>query len=354
MGPTVMAGCGPRVMPCPVEARGAALEVLYRRVPAVLRDRLIADVLDEARRGEVDLSGLWVARDRAGRITAALLTQLLAGRAAAVWAPEVRVSWRRSALAAALVAAALADLKARGVRLAQAVLDESAEPRAGGDLTRGGMPRVTELVYLERDTAIPLPPSASTDRLGRGSPDFDPDSGSVRRMTEGLPARPESGPDFEWRLFDPALEAEFRAVLQATYVGSLDMPELEGVRGLDDILGGHRAAGVFVPGRWRLGRLPGEPAAAAVLLMAAVAGRDAWEVVYLGLTPAARGRGLGRAVLRHALELARDQVPRLELAVDIRNTPAVRLYRAAGFTVRDRRAVHLAVFPAPESGPVPA
>ena len=109
-----MAGFGPRVVPCPPEARGAALEVLYRRVPAVLRDRLIVDVLDEAQRGEIDLSGLWVAQERTGRITGTLLTQPLAGKAAAVWAPEVKPSWRRPALAAALVQEALADLKAQG------------------------------------------------------------------------------------------------------------------------------------------------------------------------------------------------------------------------------------------------
>ena len=60
----------------------------------------------------------------------ALLTQPLAGRAAAVWAPEVDLRWRRSATAVALVRAALADLEARGFVIAQALLDESA-PRKG-------------------------------------------------------------------------------------------------------------------------------------------------------------------------------------------------------------------------------
>ena len=58
---------GARVMPCPAEERPAALEVLYRRMPAALRGHLIAEVLEDARRGELDLSGLWVARsDRGG------------------------------------------------------------------------------------------------------------------------------------------------------------------------------------------------------------------------------------------------------------------------------------------------
>jgi len=314
---------------------------LYRRVPVALRDQLIAEVLDEAQHGEIDLSGLWVVRARTGRITGALLTQPLAGKAAAVWAPEVKSSWRRAALAAALVQEALADLKARGFRLAQAVLDESAGPHAGRDLKRGGMPLVTELLYLERATSTPLPPVTAEPAQEPGRP-----AATAPAWTDSVPDfDPCSSSGFEWRPFEVSLESEFRSVLQATYAGSLDMPELEGARALDDIMESHRAAGRFVAERWRLGRVLGSPEAAAVLLMAEVPGRNVWEVIYLGLTPAARGRGLGRAVVQHALELARDRVPWLELAVDLRNTPALRLYEAAGFIARDRRAVHLAIFP---------
>ena len=96
--------------PCPPEAREAALQVLYQRIPDSLRSRLVVEVLQEASRGQVDLSGLWVAWDRClglgtarFRIIGTLLTQALAGRAAAVWAPEVLPSWRRATTAAALV-----------------------------------------------------------------------------------------------------------------------------------------------------------------------------------------------------------------------------------------------------------
>ncbi len=323
-----MAGFGPQIMPCPPEARAAALEVLYRRVPEGLRDRLIVEVQDEATRGDIDLSGLWIARERSGQIVGTVLTQPLAGRAAAVWAPEVKPSWRRPALAAGLIQAALTDLKSRGFRLAQAVLDESAGRKATGDLTRGGMPRVTELLYLERETALPLPLVAEG-------------------LSQGDLANGHLTGHFDWKSFEPALEAEFRSVLQATYVGSLDMPELEGARSLDDIMETHRATGRFSSERWQLGYIAGKPEAASVLLLAEVPSRDVWEVVYLGLTPAARGRGLGRAVLQRALTLAQAHVPRLELAVDCRNTPATRLYQSAGFIVRDRRTVHLAILSKP-------
>jgi GNAT superfamily N-acetyltransferase len=302
-------------------------------MPGSLRPRLIADVLSEVSSGQVDLSGLWIARQRSwgltrgwpfssDRIIGALLTQGLAGRAAAVWAPEVSSSLWRGATAAALVRTALADLRSRGFRIAQAVLDESASRLGALDLTRGGMPRVTELLYLERDTKIPLPPPSQLSET---------------------PAEPM--PPLQWKSLNHAHEAEFRTILQATYASSLDMPELEGVRSLDDVIEGHRATGRFVPERWRLGQVPGEPAAAVVLLLAEVPEQDVWEVVYLGLTQAARGRGLGRAAIQQALDLARPHVSRLELAVDLRNHPATRLYEAAGFVAFDRRSVHLAVFP---------
>jgi GNAT superfamily N-acetyltransferase len=323
----------PHIELCPPGERAAALEVLYQRMPGSLRPRLIADVLSEVSSGQVDLSGLWIARQRSwglttswafssDRIIGALLTQGLAGRAAAVWAPEVSSSLWRGATAAALVHTALADLQSRGFRIAQAVLDESASRLGALDLTRGGLPRITELLYLERDTKIPLPPPAQ----------------SSENLADPLP-------QLQWRSFNPAHEAEFRTILQATYASSLDMPELEGVRSLDDVIEGHRATGRFVPERWRLGQVPGEPAAAVVLLLAEVPDRDVWEVVYLGLTEAARGRGLGRAAIQQALDLARPHVSRLELAVDLRNHPATRLYEAAGFVPFDRRSVHLAVFP---------
>jgi ribosomal protein S18 acetylase RimI-like enzyme len=212
-----------------------------------------------------------------------------------------------------LVRAALDDYRERGFRLAQALLDESAPREGASDLTGGGMPHVTDLIYLEAQTAIPV---------------------AVR---PGLPR-------IDWVSFSPETESTFRAVLQMTYIDSLDMPELEGLRSLDDILASHRAGGRFVAERWQIGRVRGEPEAVAVLLLSAVPSHDAWEVAYLGLNPAARGRGLGRAVLSHAIDMARPHVTRLELAVDDRNAPAHRLYRAAGLSSFDRRAVHLALF----------
>lgn len=299
------------VMPCLPERRAEALWLLYRRAPRNLRASLVAEALEDAEAGVLDLSGLWIAC-RGGKLAGAMLTQSLAGRAAAVWPPEIDSAWGRRTLARRLIQAALEDLRSRGFRVAQALLDDETARSLVGDLEKGGLPRVTDLVYLERLTGVPI-------------------------------AVPETAPVLEWESFGPGNEAEFRSVLARTYDGSLDMPELEGVRSLDDVMSGHKAAGRFNPTRWQLGRVAGEPRASALLLLADQPDRDAWEVAYLGLTPEARGRGLGRSVLNRAVELTRPHRPRLELAVDTRNEPAVRLYRACGFSPFDRRGVYLAV-----------
>ena len=222
----------------------------------------------------------------------ALLTQPLAGRAAAVWAPEVEPSWGRAATAAGLIRSALDDLRAGGSGSPRPWSTPRPRGTAAADLARGGLPRVTALTYLHRDTARPI---------GRPAPE---------------------PPAFDWRPFGPETEAEFRAVLQATYAGSLDMPELEGIRSLDDVMASHRAAGRFDPTGGGSGASRASPRPAAVLLLSEVPDRPAWEVAYLGLTPRRPGPGLGRSALAYALDLARPHVPRLELAVDDRNHPA--------------------------------
>ena len=177
---------------CPPEWRREALALLYRRVDRRLRDRAVADALAEAEGGLIDLSGLWVARRR-GRLVGTLLTQALAGRAAAVWAPEVVEGWGRSATARRLLASALDHLRAEGLRIAQALLDDSAPLRAAADLTRGGLPRITTLDYLERDTSAPIegrrrrPNSPGV----RSRPRRRPSSGtSSRRPTPGASTCP--------------------------------------------------------------------------------------------------------------------------------------------------------------------
>jgi len=84
-----------------------------------------------------------------------------------------------------------------------------------------------------------------------------------------------------------------------------------------------------------------------VLLLARAPRTNALELVYLGLAPAARGRGLGDLAMRHALAVvAREGAGQLSLAVDANNAPALKLYYRHGLKrmtsriamIRDLRA----------------
>ena len=86
--------------------------------------------------------------------------------------------------------------------------------------------------------------------------------------------------------------------------------------------------------------------------------------VYLGVTPTARGRGVGQAMMREAMAIGRSlQATRLTLAVDSRNVPALRLYYSHGLhrfaskiaLIRDLRRPGAVTPPAratPQAGPV--
>ncbi|WP_161602406.1 GNAT family N-acetyltransferase [Tautonia marina] len=300
---------------CPPEEKAEALAVLYHRLSATTRANMIVELLRQESRGHLDLSGLWIAA-RKRRIVGAMLTQVLAGRAIAIWPPVIVRAWGAASLASCMVREALRVSEARGIRLAQALVDDSQPKQTGLDLTRGGLPYVTDLLYLGRPTANPLPV-------------------------------PPEIPNLEWQGYRPDRHDDFARMLERSYKGSLDMPELAGLRSLDDVMQGHRARGSFDPERWRLGFLPGQSEPVAVLLLLA-GSESTWEVSYLGLAPEARGRGLGRRVLAHALDLTRPHAHRLELAVDVRNLPADRLYQRCGFHAFERRKVHLVVLGQPE------
>jgi GNAT superfamily N-acetyltransferase len=110
-----------------------------------------------------------------------------------------------------------------------------------------------------------------------------------------------------------------------------------GLRATRDVIASHMATGEFSPHRWWLLRAGGSPEGCC-LLNHCPANR-AVELVYLGISPGLRGRGLSRRLLEHAL--ARADAPdarEITCAVDTRNTPAVRLYHAMGFRSFGSRA----------------
>ncbi|MEL7472128.1 MAG: GNAT family N-acetyltransferase [Planctomycetota bacterium] len=125
--------------------------------------------------------------------------------------------------------------------------------------------------------------------------------------------------------------------LDRSYEHTLDCPELCGLRSTRDILDSHRAAGEHDPTLWRLAYIDDRPEGICLVNPNADTG-DA-ELVYLGLSTELRGRGVGAWLLARGMdETCRRGIDRMICAVDLRNTPALALYRRFGFTETSQRS----------------
>lgn len=175
-------------------------------------------------------------------------------------------------------------------------------------LERAGFARLTELLYLSCDPAEAAVAVAADDALS-------------------------------WRTYGAFDDAELADVIDQTYEASGDCPALSGLRSMDDVIAGHKAGGTFRPAWWALAYCDQRPAG---VVLANEAGGDKAEVVYMGVVPAFRGRGVGAALVGWAARQARAAgMERLSLAVDTDNACARSVYARFGFAVERRRVVHV-------------
>jgi GNAT superfamily N-acetyltransferase len=138
--------------------------------------------------------------------------------------------------------------------------------------------------------------------------------------------------------------ADLRTALERTYVDTRDCPELCGLRDTADVVASHRSTGVFDPSTWWIVRDEAAGAAQGCVLMSHCPEHNAVELVYIGLGPELRGRGLARDLLRCAIaRTARLGAREVTCAVDRRNHAAVRLYESLGFTSFAGRSAWVAV-----------
>ncbi len=133
----------------------------------------------------------------------------------------------------------------------------------------------------------------------------------------------------------------FRNALMSTFDDGMDIPELNGVRGVEEVIAGHRSASPDLS-RWWLAHWKGVPAG--VLIVADGPDPNSAELAYFGVVRPLRRHGVGRAILAFALaKLPEITVDALTLLVDQRNLGAIDLYRKVGFRFVDSREVFLRI-----------
>lgn len=141
--------------------------------------------------------------------------------------------------------------------------------------------------------------------------------------------------------FDPyGDEAQLVSIVAATYERTLDCDWMNGWREVRDVLESSRATGEHDPRLWYV--VAHEDAPVGCLLLSDHPAGDAMELVYMGLLPAFRGRGWGRAIIAQAQRACRAAGrSRLLLFVDAENWPARNAYLSAGFAEWDERRCYL-------------
>jgi len=200
------------------------------------------------------------------------------------------------------------------VRLAQG-LPEPSETWAVAAFEGAGFQRVGNLAYLRR--------SLKGENPGRVvTPEVWPERVRVVSFAE-LP---------------PGLrtDATLIAALESSYVDTLDCPELCGLRETADVLASHRATGIWDPSMWWVvfdDSKAGEGQACGCMLLNRCPEQRAVELVYVGLAPSVRGRGVASRLLSMGIASAArgPAADELTCAVDRRNQPALNLYGRAGF-----------------------
>jgi ribosomal protein S18 acetylase RimI-like enzyme len=284
----------------------AAFELALEHLPGDVRSVRVLNALALVASGDIDPAGIFVARHTAGLCGVAVCV-LLRGASGLFWLPKTVPA--DPALEDQLVDRALDWLRRRGAKLAQAFFGPLDRPYACA-LLRRGFEQVTRLNYMEH-------------------------------LLQDLPS--SSAPDIRYLTYSEKNQDLFHATLLNTYEATLDCPELNGVRTIEEIIAGHQGQGNHHPDRWWLALANGR--AVGVAMTTVVPDLEAWDLSYLGVVPEARRRGVGRALTGHVLEAAQQaRAPKLILAVDERNLPAAQLYGQLGFTSIDFREVYLHIF----------
>jgi len=299
---------------CPAEKRAEAIRLLHEGLAPDQQTGLVQalEVIQEA--GLPDFPGLLIAsRDENSldeKIEAAAWIQPTPGKTAVLWPPSPQ-----SPASPALMQAIAGHLDQQDVPLAQILV--SPDTPVDPDLFAvGQFHKLADLAYLLADSSYLPPQVPGTD----------------------LQFVPQANDQLE----------RLGKLLIQTYQDSLDCPVLNGVRNESDVLQGYAAQGNATSGHWYF-VCDQQRHDIGTLILTEHGNGEQWELVYMGLIPAARGQGFGRQIVQHALWQANQGgAQRLVLAVDQANPYALDMYHQAGFISWDRRTVYARLQPQPD------
>lgn len=144
----------------------------------------------------------------------------------------------------------------------------------------------------------------------------------------------------QWIKFDEHKNRKrFLDLLELTHQSSHDCPALNQSRTAEESLESHRSSGDSDQNHWYLCHRNGVDLG--VLLMTEHKKDNVWEVVYMGVAPEYRGNGYGATLIQHGLlEAQTHSQMAVILAVDYKNSYAIKIYEELGFVSQYTLSVH--------------
>ena len=302
---------GVQIGPVPRRRRGRALAFLAtgrRRGPSSeVRGAAMSEILETRASGAVHL---WWARRRRRCVAVAAVIESDGNVGFLFHSPATGAGVDPHALAQVIQAASAAAMATPLAFVQVLVLPSAVEAIAV--LRLAGFTLLAELVFMIQA----LPGAAMSDH--------------------------DEPADLRWRHYGQFNDQELSELIFKTYEGSLDCPALIGVRRPEDVIAGHKASGIFCGRSWWVMDCDGSPAACILVNSAATSQQS--ELVYMGVVPSHRGKGLASVLLHHAAGQAHAEGhTAITLAVDANNAHARRVYDAVGFVETERRLAYARV-----------
>ena len=298
----------------PPERRRSALAQLLTGRPNE-NDIAVTHFERFAREQRLNLDQVWIAGQGGpeGRLMGSILLVPNPGATAMLFAGSAS-GWHDHDTVARLIQKACQNPHLGSARLVQTLIDPDQVMEADV-LQRAGLTRLAKLIYMQR----------ASDRSARGV--RLPQALGQAAVT-AYPGQPQH------------MDRIGRAIA-ASYEDTLDCPGLLGHRTIAQTVEGHKATGRFDASLWHA-FFDDRDQPVAVLLLAEASQGGAHELVYLGVAKPYRGRGVAAQLMAYALSKAvRLGGSKLFLAVDDRNTPALRLYKGLGFRATARKVAYI-------------
>lgn len=277
---------------------------IFADTPVAERETQIHEFLSSITSDHMDHNPILIARESETLVGVGILV-FTDSATAFIWPPFTK----RNDCAKAILQEMVKRIDHSDVSIGQSLLDPG-QINQRRLLSQNGFPHLTNLIFMRHP------------------------------LTEIIQSVPENEASLQWIKFDKSQNYQrFLDLLERTHQESHDCPKLNHIRTAEESLESHRSSGDSDEKHWYLFHREGIDLG--VLLLSEHQEDQVWEVVYMGVSPEQRGKGYGSAFLRHGLREAKAQKQTaVILAVDHKNSYAIKIYEDMGFLRQNTLSVH--------------